>query len=571
MKKIMNTDLSLKNLGEEVTLYAWINKIRDQGFITFIDLRDRSGIIQVSVKEDNPCLDIVKTLKKEYVVKIKGIVKERESKNPKLKTGDIEIDLQEIEILNKSLTLPFELNEELSNEDTRLKYRYLDLRREELQRNLITRHKVELIIRNYLDSLDFIEVETPILSKATPEGARDYLVPSRLYNGSFYALPQSPQVYKQLLMIGGMEKYFQLARCFRDEDLRSDRQPEFTQLDIEMSFVDEEDIYTLVSNLMKEIFKKLKNLEITEFPRMKYVDAIRDYGSDKPDLRFDMKIIDLKDIINVEILKDEVNCLVLKNLADKYSRKNIDKLNELFKTYTDNRLLNLKIENNEVKTSFDKFITDKDKETLRKYLNLENNDIVFITSGKYEEVKTSLGFLRKHLALEHDLINKDIYKFLWVTEFPMYEYDKEESRYVSAHNPFTSPKKEDVDKLLTDKENCYSRAYDLVLNGYELLSGSVRIHNKELQAKVFEAIGMTIEDANDKFGFFMEAFNYGAPPHAGVGIGIERLLMILQNTDNIRDVVAFPKTLKATDLMSSSPSGVYDKQLIELGIEVKEK
>ena len=571
MKKIMNTDLSLKNLGEEVTLYAWINKIRDQGFITFIDLRDRSGIIQVSVKEDNPCLDIVKTLKKEYVVKIKGIVKERESKNPKLKTGDIEIDLQEIEILNKSLTLPFELNEELSNEDTRLKYRYLDLRREELQRNLITRHKVELIIRNYLDSLDFIEVETPILSKATPEGARDYLVPSRLYNGSFYALPQSPQVYKQLLMIGGMEKYFQLARCFRDEDLRSDRQPEFTQLDIEMSFVDEEDIYTLVSNLMKEIFKKLKNLEITEFPRMKYVDAIRDYGSDKPDLRFDMKIIDLKDIINVEILKDEVNCLVLKNLADKYSRKNIDKLNELFKTYTDNRLLNLKIENNEVKTSFDKFITDKDKETLRKYLNLENNDIVFITSGKYEEVKTSLGFLRKHLALEHDLINKDIYKFLWVTEFPMYEYDQEESRYVSAHHPFTSPKKEDVDKLLTDKENCYSRAYDLVLNGYELLSGSVRIHNKELQAKVFEAIGMTIEDANDKFGFFMEAFNYGAPPHAGVGIGIERLLMILQNTDNIRDVVAFPKTLKATDLMSSSPSVVYDKQLIELGIEVKEK
>lgn len=571
MKKIMNTDLSLKNLGEEVTLYAWINKIRDQGFITFIDLRDRSGIIQVSVKEDNPCLDIVKTLKKEYVVKIKGIVKERESKNPKLKTGDIEIDLQEIEILNKSLTLPFELNEELSNEDTRLKYRYLDLRREELQRNLITRHKVELIIRNYLDSLDFIEVETPILSKATPEGARDYLVPSRLYNGSFYALPQSPQVYKQLLMIGGMEKYFQLARCFRDEDLRSDRQPEFTQLDIEMSFVDEEDIYNLVSNLMKEIFKKIKNIEITEFPKMKYVDAIRDYGSDKPDLRFDMKIIDLKDIINVEILKDEVNCLVLKNLADKYSRKNIDKLNELFKTYTDNRLLNLKIENNEVKTSFDKFITDEDKENLRKYLNLENNDIVFITSGKYEEVKTSLGFLRKHLALEHDLINKDIYKFLWVTEFPMYEYDTEENRYVSAHHPFTSPKKEDVDKLLTDKENCYSRAYDLVLNGYELLSGSVRIHNKELQAKVFEAIGMTIEDANDKFGFFMEAFNYGAPPHAGVGIGIERLLMILQNTDNIRDVVAFPKTLKATDLMSSSPSGVYDKQLIELGIEVKEK
>ena len=571
MKKIMNTDLSIKNLGEEVTLYAWINKVRDQGFITFIDLRDRSGIIQVSIKENNPCLDIVKTLKKEYVVKVKGIVKERESKNPKLKTGDIEIDLEEIEILNKSLTLPFELNEELSNEDTRLKYRYLDLRREELQRNLITRHKVELIIRNYLDSLDFIEVETPILSKATPEGARDYLVPSRLYNGSFYALPQSPQVYKQLLMIGGMEKYFQLARCFRDEDLRSDRQPEFTQLDIEMSFVDEEDIYTLVSNLMKEIFKKLKNIEITEFPRMKYVDAIRDYGSDKPDLRFDMKIIDLKDIINVEILKDEVNCLVLKNLADKYSRKNIDKLNELFKTYTDNRLLNLKIENNEVKTSFDKFITDEDKENLRKYLNLEKNDIVFITSGKYEEVKTSLGFLRKHLALEHDLINKDIYKFLWVTEFPMYEYDKEENRYVSAHHPFTSPKKEDVDKLLTDKENCYSRAYDLVLNGYELLSGSVRIHNKELQAKVFEAIGMTIEDANDKFGFFMEAFNYGAPPHAGVGIGIERLLMILQNTDNIRDVVAFPKTLKATDLMSSSPSGVYDKQLIELGIEVKEK
>ena len=571
MKKIMNTDLSIKNLGEEVTLYAWINKVRDQGFITFIDLRDRSGIIQVSIKENNPCLDIVKTLKKEYVVKVKGIVKERESKNPKLKTGDIEIDLQEIEILNKSLTLPFELNEELSNEDTRLKYRYLDLRREELQNNLITRHKLELIIRNYLDSLGFIEVETPILSKATPEGARDYLVPSRLYHGTFFALPQSPQVYKQLLMIGGMEKYFQLARCFRDEDLRSDRQPEFTQLDLEMSFAEEEDIYEVVSNLMKEIFKKLKNIELKEFPRMKYIDAIKDYGSDKPDLRFDMKIIDLKNVINVEILKDEVNCLVLKNNADKYSRKSFDKLTETFKTYTDNRLLNIKVEDNIVKTSFDKFITEEDKEKLRKFLNLENNDIVFITSGKYEEVKTSLGFLRKHLAHEHDLINKDDYKFLWVTEFPMYEFNKEENRYVSAHHPFTSPKKEDVDKLLTDKENCYSRAYDLVLNGYELLSGSVRIHDSELQAKVFEAIGMTISDAKEKFGFFMDAFNYGAPPHAGVGIGIERLLMTLQQTDNIRDVVAFPKTLKATDLMSSSPSNVYDNQLVELGIEVSKK
>ena len=277
MKKIMNTDLSIKNLGEEVTLYAWINKVRDQGFITFIDLRDRSGIIQVSIKENNPCLDIVKTLKKEYVVKVKGIVKERESKNPKLQTGDIEIDLEEIEILNKSLTLPFELNEELSNEDTRLKYRYLDFRREELQKNLITRHKLELIIRNYLDSLGFIEVETPILSKATPEGARDYLVPSRLNHGTFFALPQSPQVYKQLLMIGGMEKYFQLARCFRDEDLRSDRQPEFTQLDLEMSFAEEEDIFKVVSNLMKEIFKKLKNIELKEFPRKKYIDAIKDY------------------------------------------------------------------------------------------------------------------------------------------------------------------------------------------------------------------------------------------------------------------------------------------------------
>ena len=571
MKKIMNTDLSIKNLGEEVTLYAWINKVRDQGFITFIDLRDRSGIIQVSIKENNPCLDIVKTLKKEYVVKVKGIVKERESKNPKLKTGDIEIDLQEIEILNKSLTLPFELNEELSNEDTRLKYRYLDLRREELQNNLITRHKLELIIRNYLDSLGFIEVETPILSKATPEGARDYLVPSRLYHGTFFALPQSPQVYKQLLMIGGMEKYFQLARCFRDEDLRSDRQPEFTQLDLEMSFAEEEDIYEVVSNLMKEIFKKLKNIELKEFPRMKYIDAIKDYGSDKPDLRFDMKIIDLKNVINVEILKDEVNCLVLKNNADKYSRKSFDKLTETFKTYTDNRLLNIKVEDNIVKTSFDKFITEEDKEKLRKFLNLENNDIVFITIGKYEEVKTSLGFLRKHLAHEHDLINKDDYKFLWVTEFPMYEFNKEENRYVSAHHPFTSPKKEDVDKLLTDKENCYSRAYDLVLNGYELLSGSVRIHDSELQAKVFEAIGMTMSDAKEKFGFFMDAFNYGAPPHAGVGIGIERLLMTLQQTDNIRDVVAFPKTLKATDLMSSSPSNVYDNQLVELGIEVSEK
>lgn len=580
MKKFNNSEFNIENVGEEVELYGWVQKKRNLGGLIFIDLRDRSGIVQLIVKPENECYEISSSLKNESVIKAIGIISERESKNPRLKTGDIEVIVERLELINQAIDIPFEIsNDTTALEDTRLKYRYLDLRRENLKNNLMLRHKVTLIARNYLSKEGFVEVETPILCVPTPEGARDYLVPSRIFNGNFYALPQSPQIFKQLLMIGGMEKYFQLARCFRDEDLRADRQPEFTQIDIEMSFAEEEDIFSVVEGLMREIFKDVKNVELGAFSRLTYNECIDRFGSDKPDTRYKMEIVDITNIFsktffevfsNIIVNGGVINAIVLKGYASAISRKEIDKLTEFVKGYKAKALSYLKYNNSEFTGSIVKIMSDAEKEKVISTLNLEDNDMVFILADDKKIVKTALGALRVKLAHDYNLIPEDKYNFLWVTDFPMFEYSEEEKRFVAAHHPFTSPRKEDMDKLLTDKENCYSRAYDLVLNGYELLSGSVRIHDSETQEKVFEAIDMTEQEAREKFGFFLDAFKYGAPPHCGVGIGLERLIMILANTDNIRDVVAFPKTTSATCLMTQAPGRVSEGQLDDLGIKLKE-
>ena len=579
MKKNNNGEFRIQNVGDQVTLYGWVQKKRNLGGLVFIDLRDRSGIIQLVVKPDNKYYETASSLKSESVIKIEGKISERESKNNKIPTGDIEVIVDNIELINQSIDIPFEINNDLTAlEDTRLKYRYLDIRRDNIKNNLLLRHKVCMITRNYLSNNDFVEVETPILCVPTPEGARDYLVPSRIFNGRFYALPQSPQIYKQLLMIGGMERYFQIARCFRDEDLRADRQPEFTQIDIEMSFSDEEDIFGVVEGLMGNIFKDIKGITLDKFPRLRYTECIDRFGSDKPDTRFDMEIKDISNIFKnteFEIFKNIlnsngiINAIVLKNHSNDLSRKDIDKLTEFVKIYKAKALSYLKYNNSEFSGGFAKFITDEEKNEIINTLGIEENDLIFVIADKKNVVKTALGALRVKLGHDFNLIDNTKYNFLLVTEFPMIEFSEEENRYVAAHHPFTSPREEDMDNLLTDKENCFSRAYDLVLNGYELLSGSVRIHDSNTQSRVFEAIGLTKEDAQRKFGFFLEAFKYGAPPHCGVGIGLERLIMILAGTDNIRDVVAFPKTASASCLMSEAPGVVDEKALNDLGIKIK--
>ena len=572
-----NGELRLQDVNSEVTLYGWVAKRRNFGALVFIDLRDRYGITQLVFNED--IATQISDVRNEYVLQVKGTVVERKDKNPKLATGEIEVVVREVKIVNTAITTPMIIADETDAlEDTRLKYRYLDLRRPVLQKNLILRNRITLLVRNYLAKYGFTEVETPILCRSTPEGARDYLVPSRISKGQFYALPQSPQLYKQLLMVGGMDRYFQIARCFRDEDLRADRQPEFSQIDIEMSFVDEEDIWSMTEGLMKEIFKDIKGIDLPEFKRIPYDTCMEKYGSDKPDLRFDMPLYNVSEVFANTEFKVFENCLNeggiiqamnVKNGADKFSRKQLDKLQDYVKVYGAKALANLKLTAEGFAGSVTKVLSDAEKEALRTMLNIEENDIVFFVADKKKVAQSSLGALRVKLGHDLDLINKDAYEFLWVTDFPMFEYDENENRYVAAHHPFTSPNLEDVDKLLSDPAHCYSRAYDLVLNGYELLSGSIRIHDQKLQEKVFEAIGMTLEEAHEKFSWFMDAFQYGTPPHGGVGIGLERLTMILAGTDNIRDVVAFPKTASASDLMAQAPSPVDPAQLKELGIETK--
>ena len=578
MKKNNNTDFNINNVGERVTLYGWVAKVRNLGGVIFIDLRDRSGIIQVIVNPDNTCYEVAGSLKNEYVVEITGKIVERESKNPNLKTGDIEVIAEELNLLNTSIELPFSITDTTTAlEDTKLKYRYLDLRRNELQSKLITRHKITMAIRNYLDELGFIEVETPILCKSTPEGARDYLVPSRISKGKFYALPQSPQIFKQLLMVGGMEKYFQIARCFRDEDLRADRQPEFTQVDMEMSFVNEDDVMSVTEGLLARVFKETKGIDL-ELPlrKMKYDDAIENYGSDKPDLRFGMPIINVSDIFketefsvfkNVLENKGIINVLVVKDSADKYSRKDLDKLTEFVKTYKVSGLAYLKI-NEEITGSIAKVVTEEEIKSLKERLSLENNDLVLFVADNYKNTKAALGALRCKLGKDLDLYKDNDYALLWVVDFPSFEWSEEENRFMACHHPFTAPLDSDIDKLLTDKAHCYSKAYDIVINGYEAGGGSIRIHNQDVQQKMFEALELTEEQIRDKFGFFVDALKYGTPPHGGLALGLDRLSMIINNTDNIRDVIAFPKTTSASDLMCEAPNIVDEKQLKDLGINI---
>ncbi len=578
MKKNKNIEFNINNVGENITLYGWVQKKRDLGGIIFIDLRDKSGIIQLVVNPDSPIYSLAEQIKNEYVIKAFGEVMKRQEKNPNLKTGEIEVNVKELEIINESNEVPFQIEDDTTAlEETRLKYRYLDLRRKSMQEKLRIRHQIMMATREFLDKEDFIEIETPILCKSTPEGARDFLIPSRISKGSFYALPQSPQIFKQLLMVGGMEKYFQIAKCFRDEDLRSDRQPEFTQIDMEMSFVDENDVMDISEKLIAHIFKKVKNIDI-KLPllKMKYDDAINNYGSDKPDLRFDLKIQDLTQVFNntnFQIFKDVlnnggiINGLLVKNTADQYSRKKLDKLTEVVKTYKASGLFNLKFLP-EVTGSIKNNVTEEEIDSLKNTLNIENNDLLLIVAGEEKIVKTSLGALRNKLGEELDLIDKDEYNLLWITDFPSFEYSEEEQRYISSHHPFTAPKDEDIDKLINDKKHCYSKAYDIVINGYEAGGGSIRIHNSTVQKKMFDALELTEKDIKEKFGFFVEALKYGTPPHGGIAFGLDRLAMLLSKTENIKEVIAFPKTASAKDLMSLSPSPVESAQLSDLGIKI---
>ena len=569
--KINNTSLGKKDEGKEVTLYGWVNKKRDLGGLIFIDLRDRSGIIQLVIHPDSDFYDAASNLKNESVIKVSGIVGLRENPNKNLVTGDIEVNVSELEVLNEAKDLPFDLNNVTALEDTRLKYRYLDLRRDELKNNIITRHKIVQSAREYLNSLDFLEIETPILCKSTPEGARDYLVPSRVNKGKFYALPQSPQLLKQLLMASGMERYYQIARCFRDEDLRADRQPEFTQIDMEMSFVNEEDIMGITEGLLHKVFKDVKGIDIKiPFERMTYDKAMDLYGSDKPDTRFEMLIHDISDLFentDFKVFKDVldndgvINAIVVANGASKYSRKDIDKLQEFVKAYGAKALAFLKY-NDEITGSIAKFV---DERIINK-LNLKNDDLVLIIGDKKKIVKTALGALRVKIAKEMNLIDESKFNFLWVTDFPMFEYSEEEGRYLACHHPFTLP--QDVNAL-DDREHAKARAYDIVLNGYEAGGGSLRIHDPKVQEKVLEELGFTKEEANERFGFLINALNYGTPPHGGLAIGLERLCMIICGTDNIRDVIAFPKTASASDLMMEAPDYVDKSQLDDLNIDLK--
>lgn len=572
-------------LGQEITLKGWVNNRRDLGGLIFVDLRDREGIVQVVFNPafSEEALKIAETVRSEYVVEVQGTVTKRdpETVNPKIKTGQVEVQVTNIKVINKSETPPFSINEENVNvdENIRLKYRYLDLRRQELAQTFKMRHQITRSIRQYLDDEGFFDIETPVLTKSTPEGARDYLVPSRVHDGEFYALPQSPQLFKQLLMISGFDKYYQIVKCFRDEDLRADRQPEFTQVDIEMSFVDQEDVMQMGEEMLKKVVKEVKGVEINgAFPRMTYKEAMRRYGSDKPDTRFEMELIDVSQLgrdMDFKVFKDtvendgEIKAIVAKGAAEQYTRKDMDALTEFVNIYGAKGLAWVKVVEDGLTGPIGRFFETENVETLLTLTGAEAGDLVMFVADKPNVVAQILGALRVKLAKELGLIDETKLNFLWVTDWPLLEYDEDAKRYVAAHHPFTSPKEADIAKLGTAPEEAEANAYDIVLNGYELGGGSIRIHDGELQEKMFEVLGFTKEQAQEQFGFLLDAFKYGAPPHGGIALGLDRLVMLLTNRTNLRDTIAFPKTASATCLLTNAPGEVSDKQLEELSLRIR--
>ena len=582
--------LRLSDVGKEVTVMGWTQRRRNLGSLIFVDLRDKTGLVQVVFDDTTAAavFDKAQNIRSEYVLAVKGRVRERESKTNKIATGDIEILADELKILAEADTTPFEILDDSNvNETLRLKYRYLDLRRPSLQKNLFLRNEITKAARRFFDDNGFVEVETPMLGRSTPEGARDYLVPSRIHEGCFYALPQSPQLYKQLLMIAGFDRYYQITKCFRDEDLRANRQPEFTQIDVEMSFVEEiEDVMYPIEGLIKNIFKNTIGLDLGEghFRRMTYHEAMENYGSDKPDTRFGLKIVNCSDLfeksefkvfadalkIEVGPIRGSIRAINAKNLADKFSRKELDATVEYAKTLGAKGLCWMTwAKGGEIKSSFAKFLTAEDIENIKARMNFEEGDVLFFAADKDYVVFNTLGGIRLMIADKHGLINKDVYDILWITEFPMFEWSEEENRYMAVHHPFTAPMNEDLELCETNPSKARAKAYDLVINGQESGGGSIRIHSRDIQKKMFNILGFTEEDIEKKFGFFVDAFNYGAPPHGGLAFGLDRLTMLLSKDDSIRDVIAFPKVQTASCLMSSAPSPVEQKQLDELYIEVK--
>lgn len=577
-------ELRLSDISKEVVVCGWVQKQRDFGKLIFVDLRDRSGIVQLTFTEntDEKIFKDAFSLRSEYVIAARGVVKERSSKNLDIPTGEIEIEVNKLEILSEAETPPFEIIENSNvKEDLRLKYRYLDLRRSNVQNKIIARHKIVKIARDYFDSNGFIEIETPILIKSTPEGARDYLVPSRVFPGNFFALPQSPQLYKQLTMLSGFDRYMQIARCFRDEDLRADRQPEFTQIDLEMSFVDENDIMAITEGFIKKVFKDILNVDI-KLPllRITYNEAMERFGSDKPDMRFGLELCDItENLKNTEFAVfskaiangGSVRAINAKHASDKITRKEIDKLSEWIKDYGAKGLAWTKVNKDaSSSSSYEKFLSESEINSIRDKLNVENGDLIFIVASEDNHIVfDSLGALRSELAKKLDLIKTNEPNLLWVVEFPLFEYDKDENRYVAKHHPFTHPNLDDIDKLETNPGSVRAIAYDMILNGNELGGGSIRINNPELQQKMFNALGFSKEETYERFGFLIDAFKYGAPPHGGLAFGLDRLVMLMLNCDSIRDVIAFPKVASSGELMTSSPGKVDKKQLDELFIDIK--
>ena len=576
------TQLSIENVGQEVVLNGWVSRRRDHGGLIFVDLRDRSGIIQVvfSPETDMEAFKLAETVRTEYVLGVKGTVTKRPegTRNPNMVTGEIEFYASQLEVLNTSKTTPFYINDEVEvDELLRLKYRYLDLRRPAMQKTLILRHTVTKLMRNFLDNQGFLEIETPMLTKSTPEGARDYLVPSRVNPGNFFALPQSPQIFKQMLMVAGMEKYFQIVRCFRDEDLRADRQPEFTQLDIEMSFIEQNDILVLMEEMVVNIFEKSLEISIPRpFTRITYDEAMSKYGSDKPDLRFGMELIDVTEIVSTSDFKvfssvaasgGQIKAINAKGCAT-MPRREVDELANYVAVYGAKGLAYAYVTDEGIKSPIAKFFSEEKLQELLLALNAQPGDILFFVADKASVVADSLGHLRLHIAERLNLIPKDVFSFVWVLDFPLFEYDEEEHRYVAIHHMFTSPKDEDMSLLETDPLAVHAKAYDLALNGIELGGGSIRIHKRDVQEKIFSLLGMSKEEAQEKFGFMLEAFEFGTPPHGGIAFGVDRILMLMAGKDTIRDCIAFPKTQSASCHMTDAPSEVSTRQLKELHIKL---